>query len=52
MAKLSFQGHGSFRIKTDNNLVIYVDPYVGSGYDIPADIILVTHQHGDHKGKR
>lgn len=48
MSKLLFQGHGSFRIITDNNLVIYVDPYVGEGYDIPADIILVTHQHGDH----
>lgn len=48
MAKLLFQGHGSFRITTDENIVIYVDPYVGSGYDLPADIILVTHQHGDH----
>ncbi|HYE81730.1 MAG TPA: MBL fold metallo-hydrolase [Clostridia bacterium] len=48
MAKLLFQGHGSFRITTDNKSVIYVDPYVGEGYDIPADIILVTHQHGDH----
>ena len=48
MAKLLFQGHGSFRIITDKDLVIYVDPYVGAGYDIPADIILVTHQHGDH----
>jgi len=28
--------------------VIYVDPYAGEGYDLPADIILVTHQHGDH----
>lgn len=48
MSKLLFQGHGSFRITTDENVVIYVDPYVGSGYDKPADIILVTHQHGDH----
>lgn len=48
MAKLLFQGHGSFRIITDNDVVIYVDPYAGEGYDIPADIILVTHQHGDH----
>lgn len=48
MAKLLFQGHGSFRITTDKGVVIYVDPYVGSGYDAPADIILVTHQHGDH----
>jgi L-ascorbate metabolism protein UlaG (beta-lactamase superfamily) len=28
--------------------VIYVDPYAGSGYDLPADVILVTHDHGDH----
>ena len=48
MAKLFYQGHGSFRITTDNNTVIYVDPYAGEGYDIPADLILVTHQHGDH----
>lgn len=48
MAKLLFQGHGSFRITTDNNVVIYVDPYAGAGYEAPADIILVTHQHGDH----
>lgn len=48
MSKLLFQGHGSFRITTNDNTVIYVDPYVGSGYDKPADIILVTHQHGDH----
>lgn len=48
MAKLLYQGHASFRITTDENVVIYVDPYVGSGYELPADIILVTHQHGDH----
>jgi len=47
MARLLYQGHGSFRITTDKE-VIYVDPYVGEGYDVPADIILVTHQHGDH----
>ena len=52
MAKLLFQGHGSYRIVTDENIVIYVDPYVGDGYDIPADIILVTHQHGDHMQTR
>ena len=48
MAKLLFQGHSSFRIITNHDVVIYVDPYAGAGYDIPADIILVTHQHGDH----
>ena len=48
MPKLFYQGHGSFRLIADNGSVIYVDPYVGGGYDVPADIILVSHQHGDH----
>jgi L-ascorbate metabolism protein UlaG (beta-lactamase superfamily) len=48
MAKLYYQGHGSYRIISKDNVVIYFDPFAGKGYDIPADIILVTHQHGDH----
>lgn len=48
MAKLLFQGHGSFRIISEDNIVIYFDPYAGEGYDVPADLVLVTHQHGDH----
>jgi L-ascorbate metabolism protein UlaG (beta-lactamase superfamily) len=48
MAKLLYQGHGSYRITTNKNLVIYVDPYAGKGYDIPADLVLVSHEHFDH----
>lgn len=48
MAKLLFQGHGSFRLQGADGTVVYVDPYAGEGYDMPADIILVSHQHGDH----
>jgi L-ascorbate metabolism protein UlaG (beta-lactamase superfamily) len=48
MARLLYQGHGSYRIISNDNVVIYIDPYVGKGYEIPADLILVTHQHGDH----
>ena len=48
MARLYYQGHGSFRITADDGRVIYVDPFAGDGYDLPADIILVTHQHRDH----
>lgn len=48
MAKLYYQGHGSYRIISKDNVVIYIDPYAGKGYDVPADIILVTHQHSDH----
>lgn len=48
MSKLLFQGHGSYRITTDEGVVIYVDPFLGDGYDKQADIILVTHEHNDH----
>lgn len=48
MAKLLYQGHGSLRVVTDEDIVIYIDPYAGEGYDLPADLILVTHQHYDH----
>ena len=48
MAKLYYQGHGSYRITAKDGRVIYIDPYAGDGYDLPADGILVTHQHHDH----
>jgi len=48
MAKLLFQGHGSMRLTANDGRVAYVDPFKGKGYDLPADIILVTHQHADH----
>lgn len=48
MAKLLFQGHGSIRITSCQNVVLYIDPFAGSGYNKEADIILITHQHYDH----
>ncbi len=48
MAKLLYQGHGSYRFTTNGGTVIYLDPYAGEGYDVPADLILCTHEHGDH----
>lgn len=48
MAALYYQGHGSFRITTNSGFVVYVDPYAGDGYDVPADLILVSHGHHDH----
>ena len=46
--RLLYQGHGSLRIVTSEGKVIYVDPYAGEGYDLPADLILVSHAHPDH----
>ncbi|NLZ36777.1 MAG: MBL fold metallo-hydrolase [Clostridiales bacterium] len=48
MAKLLWQGHGSFRLRASDGTVVYIDPYAGEGYSLPADGILVTHQHHDH----
>lgn len=47
-AKLLYQGHASMRITTAEGKVIYVDPFAGEGYDVPADLILMTHSHYDH----
>ncbi|MDR3278952.1 MAG: MBL fold metallo-hydrolase [Synergistaceae bacterium] len=52
MPKLYYQGHGSYRITADDGRVIYVDPYAGGGYDLPADVVLVTHGHHDHNRVR
>ena len=48
MPKLLYQGHASFRLTTSDRVVVFIDPYIGTGYDVPADIILVTHRHDDH----
>jgi L-ascorbate metabolism protein UlaG (beta-lactamase superfamily) len=48
MPKLLYQGHGSYRITVDDERVIYINPYAGDGYDLPADLILITHGHHDH----
>ena len=35
-------------IVTPEGKVIYIDPYAGDAYDLPANLILVTHGHFDH----
>lgn len=46
--RLLYLGHASLRITTADGEVIYVDPYAGEDYGVPADLILVTHGHYDH----
>ena len=46
--ELYYQGHASARIETAEGKVIYIDPFAGDGYDLPADLILITHDHFDH----
>ena len=45
---LLYQGHASVRIVTAEGKVIYIDPCIGEGYDLAADLILETHNHYDH----
>ena len=47
---LLYMGQASLRIVTEQGKVIYIDPYAGNGYGLPADLILVTHEHFDHTG--
>lgn len=46
--RLLYLGHASLKITTADGEVIYVDPYAGEDYGVPADLILVTHGHYDH----
>lgn len=46
--RLLYQGQASIRIVTPESKVIYIDPYAGDGYELSADLILVTHGHFDH----
>jgi len=48
MAKMTYIGHGSLRFVADEGKTVYVDPYWEGDYSLPADLILVTHQHHDH----
>lgn len=51
---IHFYGHSSFRIGGEGGVTILLDPYATSNYlrfeprFDPADIVLVTHEHGDH----
>jgi L-ascorbate metabolism protein UlaG (beta-lactamase superfamily) len=55
---LTWLGHASFRIDTADGKRIYVDPFLNGNPKCPedeknpekADIIALTHAHGDHLG--
>lgn len=44
---LSWLGHASFRITTQDGKVIYIDPWEVRSR-AKADLILITHEHYDH----
>ncbi|HVV59237.1 MAG TPA: metal-dependent hydrolase [Gaiellaceae bacterium] len=56
MASLTWLGHASFRLDTDEGKRIYVDPFLQDNPTTPesekeperVDVIALTHGHGDH----
>ncbi len=56
--KITYLGHAAFKIISPKGIVIYVDPFLSHNPKTPpdmktvdkADLILVTHGHGDHVG--
>jgi L-ascorbate metabolism protein UlaG (beta-lactamase superfamily) len=56
MAKLTWLGHASFRLDTNDGKRIYIDPFLQGNPKTPesekiperCDVIAITHAHGDH----
>lgn len=56
--KVTFLGQSAFKIVSPKGVVIYIDPFLSANPRTPAemkivekaDLILVTHGHGDHLG--
>lgn len=46
-ADIHWLGHDVFRFEGDG-LVLYTDPFTLTGGEPAADLILITHDHGDH----
>jgi L-ascorbate metabolism protein UlaG (beta-lactamase superfamily) len=58
MTTLTWLGHATFRIDAEDGRRIYVDPWLNGNPKCPeneidperADVIAITHAHGDHLG--
>jgi L-ascorbate metabolism protein UlaG (beta-lactamase superfamily) len=58
MATLTWLGHSAFRIDTDRDKRVYIDPFLTGNPSTPehektperVDVIAITHGHGDHVG--
>jgi L-ascorbate metabolism protein UlaG (beta-lactamase superfamily) len=44
--------HAAFKVKTNSGKVIYLDPYKVNKSEDKADIIICSHDHGDHFDER
>ena len=46
--EMTYFGRASVKIVGAGGFVVYVDPYAPGDYSQPADLVLVSHGHGDH----
>jgi L-ascorbate metabolism protein UlaG (beta-lactamase superfamily) len=46
--KISWLKHAAFKIETQNKKIIYIDPYQIPKEEEKADIVICSHEHGDH----
>ncbi|HUW70532.1 MAG TPA: MBL fold metallo-hydrolase [bacterium] len=47
-ATLTYFGRSSVKVVSAAGFTVYFDPYAPGDYSMPADLVLVTHGHGDH----
>lgn len=45
---LTYFGRATVRITTSTGFVVYIDPFAPGDHSAKADLVLVTHGHGDH----
>ena len=52
MSHLDWFGQSAFRIRSESGRAVFIDPWHVPASAGPADLILVTHPHGDHYDRK
>jgi L-ascorbate metabolism protein UlaG (beta-lactamase superfamily) len=45
---LKYIMHSFLKIKTSEGKILYIDPALVNSFEDSADVVLITHEHGDH----